>query len=439
MAENQDQLRRLEEQRNSVMAEDERKAALISDLFKHIGDLTGQLAEAHMDLRDRKDMLELKRTKLEFAEKQIEDLRRKTDDHVFSMVIIDGDNMPFQDEFARDGLAGGKRAAGLLRKAITEDIKTRYPSVPTNVQVVIRVYANLRGLSKKYRELMPDSASFEEFVRGFNTVHPMCDFIDAGCGKECADEKIKASMKFGLDDSHCKQVFFGGPGDNGYARVFDSFLEDQAIRERITLMAGPPFAYELAAIKDKFYNITLDSIFRSLKLPSEANRRTSFHITPPGTPMFPNTPLNFAAVAKVPGSPAHSAPVQLYYAEPKVPPQGDILRNKFGQRVDSRLSFLQSDFSNLKDRKLCNNFHILGKCYYLEKFGKCHHVHGEKLTGQRLEALRAIARQSPCLNGLSCSHTDCVAGHKCPREPCHLENCWFPKEMHNVDSQAVAD
>lgn len=30
MAENQDQLRRLEEQRNSVMAEDERKAALIS-------------------------------------------------------------------------------------------------------------------------------------------------------------------------------------------------------------------------------------------------------------------------------------------------------------------------------------------------------------------------------------------------------------------------
>lgn len=74
--------------------------------------MTGQLAEAHMDLRDRKDMLELKRTKLESAEKQIEDLRRKTvrkiewcwpvrsdltvaqDDHVFSMVIIDGDNMP---------------------------------------------------------------------------------------------------------------------------------------------------------------------------------------------------------------------------------------------------------------------------------------------------------------------------------------------------------
>lgn len=56
------------------------------------------------------------------------------------------------------------------------------------------MYANLRGLSKKYRELMPDSPSFEDFVRGFNTVHPMCDFIDAGCGKECADEKIKGKL-----------------------------------------------------------------------------------------------------------------------------------------------------------------------------------------------------------------------------------------------------
>jgi hypothetical protein len=103
-------------------------------------------------------------------------------------------NKQFQDEFARDGQLGGKRAAGLLRKAITEDIRTRFPSLPANVQVVIRVYANLKGLSKKYRELMPDSAPFEDFVRGFNTVHPTCDYIDAGCGKECADEKIKGEL-----------------------------------------------------------------------------------------------------------------------------------------------------------------------------------------------------------------------------------------------------
>lgn len=51
---------------------------LFQDLFGHINELTAQLAEAHMDLRDRKDMLELKRTKLDHAEKQLDDLRRKT-------------------------------------------------------------------------------------------------------------------------------------------------------------------------------------------------------------------------------------------------------------------------------------------------------------------------------------------------------------------------
>ncbi|RFU81335.1 ccch zinc finger dna binding [Trichoderma arundinaceum] len=349
MTENQDQLRRLEEQWNIVMAEDERKHSLISDLFGYISDLSTQLAEAQMDLRDRKDMLELKRTKLDHAEKQLEDLRRKTDEHVFSMVIIDGDNMPFQDEFVKDGLLGGKRVASLLRKAIVEDVKSRFPSLPANAQVVIRVYANLKGLSKKYRELLPESGSFEDFVRGFNTVNPTCDFIDAGCGKECADEKIKAALKFGLGDSHCKQVFFGGPGDNGYARVFDSFLEDLAIREQITLMAGPPFAYELAAIKDKFQNVVFDNIFRSHKLPSDAIRRTSFHITPPGTPMPSNSPLNFAAAAKAPSSPAQSPTAQLYCPETKPPSNSTILRNKLGQRVDSRLSYTQSDFSSLKD------------------------------------------------------------------------------------------
>lgn len=94
----------------------------------------------------------------------------------------------------REGLLGGKRVASLLRKAIAEDIKTRFPTLPANAQVVIRVYANLKGLSKKYRELLPDAASFDDFVRGYNTVHPTCDFIDAGCGKECADEKIKGEL-----------------------------------------------------------------------------------------------------------------------------------------------------------------------------------------------------------------------------------------------------
>lgn len=55
------------------------------------------------------------------------------------------------------------------------------------------MYANIKGLDKTYKELkiLPDSASLGEFVRGFNMGHSMCDYVDAGNGKECSDEKVK--------------------------------------------------------------------------------------------------------------------------------------------------------------------------------------------------------------------------------------------------------
>ena len=91
------------------------------------------------------------------------------------------------------GLEGGKRAAGLLKQAVEEDLRSSLPAVKHHIQVVIRVYANMKGLAKTYKdaEVLPQVASFDDFVRGFNMGDPMCDYVDAGNGKECSDEKIK--------------------------------------------------------------------------------------------------------------------------------------------------------------------------------------------------------------------------------------------------------
>ncbi|KAF2033039.1 hypothetical protein EK21DRAFT_86760 [Setomelanomma holmii] len=78
----------------------------------------------------------------------------------------------------------------------------------------------------------------------------MCDFVDAGNGKECSDEKIKEN------DANC---------------------------ERITLLKGPPFAHELADIEKKFHTVAFDSVFRREKL-ANVKRRVPFHLTPPRTP-----------------------------------------------------------------------------------------------------------------------------------------------------------
>ena len=60
-------------------------------------------------------------------------------------------------------------------------------------ELVIRVYANMRGLSSTYANLrmLPNSNVFYEFALGFNKAHPLCDFMDVGNHKEAADTKIK--------------------------------------------------------------------------------------------------------------------------------------------------------------------------------------------------------------------------------------------------------
>lgn len=63
-----------------------------------------------------------------------------------------------------------------------------------HLQVVIRVYANIKGLAKTYKQVgvLSDASLFDEFVRGVNMGYSLCDYVDAGTGKECSDEKVKS-------------------------------------------------------------------------------------------------------------------------------------------------------------------------------------------------------------------------------------------------------
>ena len=206
------------------------------------------------------------------------------------------------------------------------------------------------------------------------------------------------------------------------------------------MLEGPPFARELAVIKDKFFGTaSFPGVFRSVKLVA---RRVSFHVTPPDTPA-----QGYAAVAsrapqatqtpfRRPGTPSQSA---------ASPPEnnshrlGAVLRNKEGQRVDSYLRYTTAEFGIMKSRRLCNPFHILGKCPYESNYGKCQYEHDPKLDEKFLPALRAVARGSPCGEGLQCKEPDCILGHRCPREHCTPgSGCWFPLAMHNIDTKVVS-
>lgn len=118
-----------------------------------------------------------------------------------------------------------------------------------------------------------------------------------------------------------------------------------------------------------------------------------------------------------------------------------IRRNKKGQRIDPAIpDFDPVEHDRVKKIKLCNK-------YYLHPDGcsadNCHHRHDYPITRSELKALRRVAREVVCNNGLECDDAGCVYGHCCPY-PVAKEGslrglgcinghaCRFPQNMHGI-------
>jgi hypothetical protein len=346
----------------------------------------------------------------------------------------------FRDELVQAGLDGGKQAMSLLKQSVEKKLKILSGNVPPHLQVIIRVYANLQGLAQSYQNsgLLSNGQTLEEFVRGFNMGDPLCDYVDAGNGKECADEKVKgkfsnrtasetpltcsALFRHHLDDVHCRRVFFGASADNGYARLLGPYAQDNAQRQRICLIEGPPFERELADLAPNFETASFDVFRKSQQLPN-TNRRVSSASS-----------SNYASAARKTPSPSTQSAVLSTAASSQERSPVKILRNSKGERLDSKLSYDQHTLNSLKVRKLCNKYALLGKCPFESSFGSCIHAHSQDLNEREKDALRAIARMSPCPTGSGCSNGQCLFGHVCTKPKCTGLGCRFPKDLHNISS-----
>lgn len=83
-----------------------------------------------------------------------------------------------------------------MRKAVEDYLFQLDPEANPRIQCKIRVYANVSGLSKTYRDtnIAPVDGTLEAFIQGFNMENGLCDFVDAGNGKECSDMKIRGGL-----------------------------------------------------------------------------------------------------------------------------------------------------------------------------------------------------------------------------------------------------
>lgn len=116
-----------------------------------------------------------------------------------------------------------------------------------------------------------------------------------------------------------------------------------------------------------------------------------------------------------------------------------IVRNRKNQRLDIPIPRVSPDvIKTLEEKKIrnganfCNKYHLLGFCRG-EAVGTCRYVHGDRLKGAELDALRLRARALPCSSGPACEDPWCISGHHCA----NTRACFFNEDCRFYDSHGM--
>lgn len=100
--------------------------------------------------------------------------------------------MIFEDHLIKQGEVGGREAAGILWAAIRDLAHQRIPDLSSDVKIMTRIYANLKGLGDVCHRagILDKPSAIEDFARGFTGSKQLFDFVDVGSGKDRADDKL---------------------------------------------------------------------------------------------------------------------------------------------------------------------------------------------------------------------------------------------------------
>ncbi|KAK7757078.1 hypothetical protein SLS62_001096 [Diatrype stigma] len=198
----------------------------------------------------------------------------------FVLVLVDGDGYVFEDDLVRDGTEGGSRAAKRLNDMVKHSLRRKGLE---HCEVMVRVYANLVGLSKTlYKAGLcgPEKRSLAPFTAGFNRSYGLNDFVDAGELKENADFKLRAMLRLYAENSQCKHIYFAACHDVGYIAELTPYRGN---RERFTLVSTTSLQFHSEFQRLAMNIEELPTVFRTIPLDS-----TSTYYRPGGPPSGPN-------------------------------------------------------------------------------------------------------------------------------------------------------
>lgn len=235
---------------------------------------------------------------------------------------------------------------------------------------------------------------------------------------------------------------FGGSADSSYAGFLGPFSLPNSINDRITLIEGPPFPFDLRKVAQGFRHVSFKTIFRATKIQIATNGTTAISAgvkrsASDTLTSFRERPSAQSASAVVtpsmpPAEPTTPKPATI----PALVPSPIIYQNQYGQRLDVPLTIDKEYLKNLyeKNLRLCNHYYLKGYCPH---GANCEFDHSKLLSQMQIDTFRHKARTSNCRKPF-CQDPLCCLGHMCPRDSsCTISQCKFLPEMHNIDVTQV--
>ncbi|KAL8937131.1 MAG: hypothetical protein Q9216_004578 [Gyalolechia sp. 2 TL-2023] len=366
------------------------EALKVSDAERHalIEELIDQNDKLRQDCRQMSLDLDNEKGGRRRLQNRIHDeLEPLTSRRQFVLVLIDadGDGYIFREVFLNKSEEGGRNAADELLARVKHYLKGLGLDI-NNTDVVIRAYANLRGLGRACVKngSMKATADLSLFANGFTGRQPLFDFVDVGLGKERADHKVKEVFNFFVTIPQCKHVVLGVSHDSGYAPFLERFAADKSISDRITLLEG----YQ---VSPSFRNLGFTKVVKFPSVFAIAPSSTNQNVPAQSQP----GPSQINQVAK---GPSWSAAVDSGWL-------GPVLTTDEGQRLDRPLTVDKSVVQAIQKKNLCHWLFLKGHCEGCKR----NHAH-PLLSVEQQDALWVLARQGRCY-----THQKVVALHeKCP-------------------------
>lgn len=116
--------------------------------------------------------------------------------HPYVLVLIDGNELIFRNNFLSQGDQGGHNAARALFQNINEYVFSTIDTLPVDIKVIVRVYVDMEELCSLCLRagLVNHASQIKMFVRGFCQDRTLIDLIDVGMkGREVVWDKMEGS------------------------------------------------------------------------------------------------------------------------------------------------------------------------------------------------------------------------------------------------------